>query len=268
LKNTSFISLIGLNNTVDLSGFFATYGIILTAIDLSLLSPYVLRLRQKAAKIQESFDCEVLEMPWNNVLMDKRPDDEDIHHYSKKYFKKCKGDPGLKDWYSPIVGELDMQLARVVCQRSNLWWDADLRKKFRFSALCVAIVLFSLLLFLGLVNGVSLEIVVTQILAPFLPAFVLLIKLSEEHQNAINRLVNLKNKIEELLSISVENPTSADSALKLSSQIQDGLAVHRSSAPPIFDWFYWRRRERQESGMNYSVGRLVNEIKNKRMNKG
>jgi hypothetical protein len=36
----------------------------------------------------------------------------------------------LKDWYPVSVGQLPIHEARLICQRSNIWWDA--KQKLRY----------------------------------------------------------------------------------------------------------------------------------------
>src|SRR5262245_17493008 len=38
----------------------------------------------------------------------------------------------LKNWYAAEVGQVDVGLGRVLCQRSNLYWDGTLRTRYVF----------------------------------------------------------------------------------------------------------------------------------------
>lgn len=48
----------------------------------------------------------------------------------------------LKDWYPKEVAALALPLARLVCQRANCWWDANLRRKYANWLLAILIVTF------------------------------------------------------------------------------------------------------------------------------
>src|SRR2546428_5451157 len=54
----------------------ALWGFVVTVCDVAWLTPWQKRLRNAAARIQESFDCEVLGLPWDELKAGKRPDPE------------------------------------------------------------------------------------------------------------------------------------------------------------------------------------------------
>lgn len=260
LKIKTFVTALGFPETYDISTYVAAYGIILTAVDMIILAPIVNKYREKAAKIQEAFDCDVLKLPWNPVIVGERPDDEDVHVYSQKY---KHGDPdchAIRDWYSRGVARLSIEQARIACQRSNLRWDVELRRRYRFAALVTAVVLFVILLLFAVSVDFSCSTLVSLVFAPFLPAFVLFTRTANEHGQTIEQLRTLKSYLDSTWNRLLTHPLPAEEGLTLSRCIQDGLYVHRASAPLIFDWVYWLLRSNSESSMNYAVGRLVDVI--------
>jgi hypothetical protein len=56
----------------------------------------------------------------------------------------------LLDWYAGIPEQAPLQLARIVCQRTNLWYDSSLRR--RYGKLLIAVVI---LVLLGLIIGAA-----------------------------------------------------------------------------------------------------------------
>lgn len=56
-----------------MKSFAALWGMLITLADIAWLSPWQKRLRSLAAQIQEQFDCDVLELPWNEVKVGKKP---------------------------------------------------------------------------------------------------------------------------------------------------------------------------------------------------
>jgi hypothetical protein len=56
----------------------------------------------------------------------------------------------LFDWYAGIPEQAPLQLARIVCQRTNLWCDSSLRR--RYGKLLIAVVI---LVLLGLIIGAA-----------------------------------------------------------------------------------------------------------------
>src|SRR6187549_3528004 len=50
-----------------LKSFVAFWGISVALLDLLILTPWQKRLREVAARIQETFDCDVLKLTWNEI---------------------------------------------------------------------------------------------------------------------------------------------------------------------------------------------------------
>ncbi|MDG4813937.1 S-4TM family putative pore-forming effector [Micromonospora sp. WMMD956] len=85
------------------------------------------RRRQGAAvAVQEEFDTYVYGLPWNPLLAD-RPSTELIAAYAGRH-RSRHGDAGLTDWYSVPDG-VDRWTAVLLCQRTNVSWDAPLHRR-------------------------------------------------------------------------------------------------------------------------------------------
>src|SRR4051812_5638588 len=50
-----------------LKGAAAAWGALLTVLDIAYFSNKVVELRERAAKVQELFDCDVLELEWRDL---------------------------------------------------------------------------------------------------------------------------------------------------------------------------------------------------------
>lgn len=91
-------------------------------LDVLALEPRQRKLTQQAAKIQGEFDSEVFQ--WKGFEETPR----EINLINEEARKHQKRDPGfskLKDWYPIAVGTIPLIPARIVCQLSNVWWDAQ-----------------------------------------------------------------------------------------------------------------------------------------------
>src|SRR6266478_6765979 len=100
----------------------AFFGLTLSAIDVALLDPLKAGLQEKAAAMQEAFDCRVLGLAWPE-LKGAKPDREDSSSTPSPSELAA-----LRNWYPPIVGEMPTVVARLICRRSNCWWDSKLRR--------------------------------------------------------------------------------------------------------------------------------------------
>jgi hypothetical protein len=90
-----------------------------------------------AAKIAEQFDC-TLELPWDNFVLDSKVGPETVHSAAKRHLHGKK-DPQLRDWYPKVVGTIPIHLGRLMCQGTNLWYDAHLRRQYGAWVLAIAV---------------------------------------------------------------------------------------------------------------------------------
>jgi hypothetical protein len=152
--------------------------------------------KERAAKIQELFDCDVLQIPWAELKVGHRPDTETVVEAAEKYRRPDPDYTALRNWYPAIVGQVPLSLARLVCQRSNCCWEATLRRRY---ATVVAIVIgaLSFLVFvLGLMRGISLEKFILAVLAPLMSTFLWGIRKYREQREAANSADRLKEYVE------------------------------------------------------------------------
>lgn len=245
----------------DLSWFVAFLGVIVTLLDFLVFTPWSEGAKEKAAKIQELFDCVVLEIPWNDVTAGEKPDFESINKYSKQIRDDPKKIPEIKDWYPGKLDELPTYVSRVICQRANLRWDGELRKEFSFWAIVVTAVLFVLLLVVGLYFDLTLKKFFLLVLSPTLPMVAYAYRQWVENRKASQRLDELKglsnNVWQEILTAGEDGNPFLDRSRKL----QDQIFESRKNNPLIFDWFYSLRRSAQQAEMFYSTDLLIEEYK-------
>ena len=94
------------------------------SIFVTFINFYVFERRQKenmvlAASVQEKMDCDLFGIDWRSPRPEPTP--EDVVDASER-FKKRHGLEPLRDWYPPVVGDVPLSVARVICQRANCTW--------------------------------------------------------------------------------------------------------------------------------------------------
>ena len=114
----------------SLAVYTALWGIIATFLELLILSRLQKSAQEKAAKIQQIFDCEVLQFNWASLNCGVRVEPETIIEASNRYKRKNLNFTKLQNWYPVSVEQLPIHQARIICQRSNVWWDAQLRRRY------------------------------------------------------------------------------------------------------------------------------------------
>jgi hypothetical protein len=238
--------------------YAGVWGFAIAALDLFVFTPWQKALKSKAAKIQEAFDCDVLCLDWRSIKAGSRPDPEDVRRWSAS----TKSDPDKKtrDWYPIVVGQIRLPLARIVCQRANCWWDAQLRRRYARASQAVVVSVMVLTVFAGIIGRFRVDQWILSGVIPLLPVVVLGLRQSSEQMEAANRLDNLRKHTDRLWSEALAGAPD-DQVTVQSRELQDEILDHRSRDSLIFDWIYDRLRNEQEDQMNRAAEDLVAEAK-------
>lgn len=210
--------------------------LVVGAVDVMFLDPWRKRRIKTAARIQEEFDCEVLSMPKNTFTAGANAAPEEIRRYADK-FKKADSRK-FENWYPQTVEDLPLPIARLVCQRTNLWYDSNLRETYRF-ALCFITVIYFLSL-LAFFRQFTVAEFILVALIPFGPFFTWVAR--EYHRQGdtialVNRLLSEIDRSLEKLAM-LRGPKAEARAREL----QDAIFAHRSSSPLVSDFVYRLKR--------------------------
>lgn len=195
--------------------------------------------KEEAAEIQQYFDvslysraCTFSSGKWGNILTDSQI----VEHI--KSVSSMNLTP-FENWYSDYSScEPCKEIFK--CQNENIYWDAELRKKY----ICVEygiIVAFSLIsVWLAWYSNNNIFIVFSWILPIVDYCFSNIISL----RNDIKRLENIRQKI-----ISYESKYKyIKKTEKISNlvEIQYMIKEHRTNCFLISDWFYKFKKEKQQ----------------------
>lgn len=238
--------------------YAACCGIIVTFLNILGFTPWRQSWKKKAAKIQELFDCDVLELGWNELTIGSRVEMETIEEYALKHKRKTSDYSKLKNWYSKSVGEVPIHLGRIACQRENCWWDARLRRRYAKLVFWALVILAIIILFLGIKGGVSLEKYILVMVIPLMPIFILGIQQYKENTESATRLDELRKYAEGLWEKALQGTTSEE-LTHSSRNLQDMIYTNRWKNPLILDGFYKRFSEKDEELVNKTVDELVKE---------
>lgn len=243
----------------ELKGYVALWGILVVVFDLFVFTPWVKKLRENAAKIQELFDTKVLGMHWNEISVGKRPDPELVHEEAKKHGMEEKKIAPLRKWYPIVIDKVPEIFGIIISQRSNVWWDARMRRKY---TLFIRVILVSIALVLigyGLYEKKDMFEFLAYIVAPLASTYVFGYRQMIEHGDAADRLDKLKELSENIWSDAVAGKDVATLKLKCRT-LQDQIFDHRKKNPPIFDFLFRWFRDGNEALMNKGAEALVREV--------
>lgn len=217
-------------------------------IDIFILERIEDSYKKDAAKIQESFDVEVFNLKWNDVVVGNKIDEEYILKYSDLYKKNNKVDD-LLNWYSEEVSKIDLIPAIAVCQRTNIFWDISLRITV-FWTIIITLIAAIFVVFVCSKNPVL-------ILLSLLPFYRVMADYCKSQKSTIESIKSLKNKIEGFLNESSNFTIEKISYLR---SVQDEIFRHRKNSAFVPDKLYWLNRSKQEKEMNYSAKNYVDRI--------
>jgi hypothetical protein len=243
---------------VGLRVYAACWGLFVFAVDVLVFAPWEERMRSKAAAIQELFDCTVLHMDWPALKAGSPPEPEAICAGASRYLARV-GDEGLRDWYPPSVRDLPLHLARIVCQRANCWWDAELRRRYADWTGVTLVVLIFLLVLVGLAGHLDLNSFMLSVIMPLLPAIVMGARQHHTQMQAATRLDNLREHADVLWNDAINGIKNPDECARESRSLQDEIFDSRRRNPSIPDCIYRRLKRQQEEQMNRSAEDLVRE---------
>lgn len=243
----------------ELKGYVALWGILVVVFDLFVFTPWVKKLRDNAARIQELFDSKVLGLDWNEISVGKKPEPELIHEEAKKHGMKEEQIADLRNWYPVAIDKVPEIFGIIICQRSNVWWDARMRRKY---ALSIRVILVSVALGLigyGLYEKKDMFEFLAYVIAPLASTYVFGYRQMMEQGDAADRLDKLKELSEKVWSDAVAGKDAVTLKLKCRT-LQDQIFDHRKKNPPIFDFLFSWFRNGNEVLMNKGAETLISEL--------
>lgn len=240
----------------DYSWILATYSFCLIFIDLLVITPTIEKRKENAAKIQQSFDVNVLNLSWNKSFYGTQPINEMIITWSKKF----KGDAStLRDWYSPQTSLLPINVCRIVCQRTNCWWDSKIRNRYNNYLYVTGAILIAFLLSISLAINIDIQGLFSTLLAPLTPFFLFAVKTISDNKKVICRLKEVIDEVNEEWNKVISGNRDDNVLINLANSIQHSIFLNRKESPLIFDFIYNRSRNDYEDTMNMNAEDFVSQ---------
>lgn len=240
--------------------FAAIFGIVFFIVDILFIVPAIAIRKLKASKIQELFDCEVLQLPKSPLKIADDIAVEEVLSYYEAHNKIRSNVEKLINWYPQIVDSVNIAYARLICQRTNCWWDAKLRGRYINAVKIAAIFVPLLILVSGLIVRIQIETIVL-LFSGLMPFFRFANKEYSDHKSSADRMSKTMNYILRIWDNILNKCFEKERLLNESRIIQDEIYENRSKSPFILDFIYKAFRDKNEQLMDKTAGILIEEIK-------
>ena len=243
------LSLVSLIITLLLPQYKAN--VAMGSFTLALLNIFIFKKSiehkvQQAATIQEEFDTEVFGLNWNKHIVGKRVRKELICEKSTRLSMSERAK--LRDWY-PDVGESEYPKSVLICQRTNLYWDFELRKKYGYLVIGITIlIIFITFITMWILNKsfidsfVSFIIPISSILFLGFETGIGNLKLAEKKEK-------YSGEIESIIGL-------PGTSLEECRQIQDKIFIMRNSSSLVIESMYNWLKERFEENTRKTLKKL------------
>ncbi|MCW5595256.1 MAG: hypothetical protein KIT42_05220 [Rhodocyclaceae bacterium] len=239
--------------------YLALTALLLLLLDVGIFDRLQKDWMKKGAKLQEEFDVRVLGMQWKGLVAGAKVDHEDVHAASARPLRK-KRESQLTPWYEPCVGEVPLPFGRLICQRTNISYDARLRKRYGNFLLLGSIALCVVLLYAALAFHLNFSALVLTVGVPLTPVLGWALREQRRQADAAITLANLKSEFEKLWERALVG-AKAKELEQGSRELQDALYRHRAASPLVFDWVYDCLRSANEDEAHHAAQRLVAQAK-------
>ena len=239
--------------------FAAMFGILFFITDLIFITPVISKQKGKAAKIQELFDCDVLQIPKSALKISSDIAVEEVLTYYEAHNKVRSNVEKVKDWYPTEISILDIEFARLICQRINCWWDVKLRIRYMNMLRVLSVTIPLIILVVGVIIQMHIDDIVLMA-SSLMPFFKFANKEYSDHKIANDRLQITHSYISTLWNNILKNCFEREKLSSESRMIQDEIYEHRRRSAFILDFIYKLFRKKNELLMNKTASVLVQEI--------
>lgn len=245
----------------DAKAYVAAAALLFGVCEVIFLDRWHKGLMKTAAKLQEDFDCDVLDMRRNEFLEGAYVDPEEVYDLSAKPLSP-EGEKQLRDWYPVAVGNVPMHVGRILCQRENLLYDGNVRRTYSRLLRVGLLLLVAGLAVYSIAAGLKVESLLLTVLAPVTPIFNWTLREFFRQRDTVETLERLKSESQKLWKKAVEGMSPTEAAER-SRELQDAIYNHRVASPLVFDFLYRFRRDGLEAQMNAGADHLVAEFQKK-----
>jgi hypothetical protein len=239
----------------------ALAALLIPMLEVALIEPLQKRWKTCGAKMQEVFDCMVLQLGWNDFKVGEVPREEYVVAGANKFRLAKRDESKLNDWYTFDFSDLPTVHARLVCQRANAWWDSELRGVYmsliRWSVGGLAL----LALIIGIAAGLTVERLILAVVAPLTPICMWGLRETRKQSSIILDGERLVKRVDSLWRLACEWSITDQELEAESRSLQNEIYDRRRSSAVNPQWLYWRKRDEFQTLMVESANQRLAEYR-------
>ncbi|MFJ6070189.1 S-4TM family putative pore-forming effector [Streptomyces sp. NPDC093065] len=218
-------------------------GTLWAALYMAVMAPWAERYLRIAAALQEMFDAEVLDLPWNNVAVGNRISHDEVSRLSRSF---RGSEDRLRGYY--LVVDAAAPYDVLFCLEQNLAWGSRIR--LRFAQLTLGtLVLWSMAgVLLALTTGGTVSRLVTGWFVPSLGLLLLCLQMYRTQMTSIQERLRVLGLVRAVIDDPASPVITTPAAFtRFARQVQDTLYQMRRLQPRLPTW-YFRRYHDQDKG--------------------
>ncbi|MDR3613061.1 MAG: S-4TM family putative pore-forming effector [Candidatus Obscuribacterales bacterium] len=235
----------------------AATGIVISLVDCFILQHLRGKRRKDAAKIQEQFDCDVLDLSWNRDLIGEELRPELVIEAAARHPQT--GYESLKNWYLGRLQEVPFEAARIICQTTNVAYDRSLRERYIKVLVALVLAIFFTTLIVCIVQKIPTDQWLVNFIGPLSPILSFSGVQYREHTEVINKISELRTELQKTWGLCRDSEPGTTELTRLARNLQNKIFFHRSTGVPLFDKVYWRYRGKQELYGEALANQMVDE---------
>lgn len=232
--------------------WIAFLAVCLTIADTAWVDRCYKEALKAAAKASELVDVTLMRLPWSALAAGKKPTPEETERAARGWPKLRSPFP-VENWYSAEVDRAPLALARAICQRTNLSYDADLRRQNRELLSWLAATIMLLVLALGLIGSQKFSDFVLAAWVPAAPFVAWALRERYRQADAVTSNEGVLAEGERLIEDIIAGRCDDATAEARSRLVQDAIYGGRARTVLLFPGLYRLRRDDAEHAMHASA---------------
>jgi hypothetical protein len=218
-------------------------GTLWAALYMAVMAPWAERYLRIAAALQEMFDAEVLDLPWNNVAVGNRISDDEVSRLSRSF---RGSEDRLRGYY--LVVDAAAPYDVLFCLEQNLAWGSRIRLRFAQLTLGTLVLWSTAGVLLALATGGTVSRLVTGWFVPSLGLLLLCLQMYRTQMTSIQERLRVLGLVRAVIDDPASPVITTPAALtRFARQVQDTLYQMRRLQPRLPTW-YFRRYHDQDKG--------------------